>query len=117
MCRQSTAFFHTTDSPCSHPRATVSEDNAAFGQLTGKTAGARPENRGRWCVVSGGHLGRPNPPSPLVALGQLGTSPWKLPSSVSKGIAWTRTRNVQTIKRILHSTWSTFTGCATREPP
>ncbi|MGH0114790.1 UNVERIFIED_CONTAM: hypothetical protein FKN15_050961 [Acipenser sinensis] len=28
-----TAFFHTADSPCSNPRATASEDNAAFGQL------------------------------------------------------------------------------------
>ncbi|MGH0135580.1 UNVERIFIED_CONTAM: hypothetical protein FKN15_025718 [Acipenser sinensis] len=34
MCRQPTAFFHTADSPCSHPRATASEDNAALGQLT-----------------------------------------------------------------------------------
>ncbi|MGH0148518.1 UNVERIFIED_CONTAM: hypothetical protein FKN15_013168 [Acipenser sinensis] len=30
--------FHTADSPCSHPRATASEDNAALGQLTGKSA-------------------------------------------------------------------------------
>ncbi|MGH0189479.1 UNVERIFIED_CONTAM: hypothetical protein FKN15_036339 [Acipenser sinensis] len=28
-----TAFFHTADSPCSHPRATASEDNTALGQL------------------------------------------------------------------------------------
>ncbi|MGH0119315.1 UNVERIFIED_CONTAM: hypothetical protein FKN15_025786 [Acipenser sinensis] len=33
MCRQPTAFFHTADSPCSHPRATASEDNAALGSL------------------------------------------------------------------------------------
>ncbi|MGH0117671.1 UNVERIFIED_CONTAM: hypothetical protein FKN15_041863 [Acipenser sinensis] len=50
VCRQPTAFFHTADSPCSHPRATVSEDNAALGQLTGKPAGARPYYRGRWCA-------------------------------------------------------------------
>ncbi|MGH0126361.1 UNVERIFIED_CONTAM: hypothetical protein FKN15_027424 [Acipenser sinensis] len=35
------------------------------GQLTGKPAGARPDYRGRWCAVSRGHPGRPNPPSPL----------------------------------------------------
>ncbi|MGH0116927.1 UNVERIFIED_CONTAM: hypothetical protein FKN15_026621 [Acipenser sinensis] len=40
----------------------------------------------------------------------------ELPSTVGCGIAWTRTRDVQTIEHILHSTWSTFTGCATREP-
>ncbi|MGH0147604.1 UNVERIFIED_CONTAM: hypothetical protein FKN15_031617 [Acipenser sinensis] len=109
-------FFHTADSPCSHPRATASEDNAAFGQLTVKPAGARPDYRGRWCAVSRGHPGRPNPPSPQGVLGQLTAAPWKLPSSVGKGIAWTRTRDVQTIGHILHSTWSTITGCATREP-
>ncbi|MGH0174897.1 UNVERIFIED_CONTAM: hypothetical protein FKN15_077470 [Acipenser sinensis] len=43
-------FFHTVDSPCSHPRATASEDNAALGLLTGKPAGARPDYRGRWCA-------------------------------------------------------------------
>ncbi|MGH0136692.1 UNVERIFIED_CONTAM: hypothetical protein FKN15_066565, partial [Acipenser sinensis] len=48
-----TAFFHTADSPCSHPRATASEDNAALGQLTGKPAGARPDYRGRWCATCG----------------------------------------------------------------
>ncbi|MGH0142043.1 UNVERIFIED_CONTAM: hypothetical protein FKN15_075074 [Acipenser sinensis] len=39
----STAFFHTADSPCSHPRA--------LGQLTGKPAGARPDYRSRWCAL------------------------------------------------------------------
>ncbi|MGH0146986.1 UNVERIFIED_CONTAM: hypothetical protein FKN15_009118 [Acipenser sinensis] len=34
------------------------------GQLTGKPTGARPDYRGRWCAVSRGHPGRPNPPSP-----------------------------------------------------
>ncbi|MGH0129598.1 UNVERIFIED_CONTAM: hypothetical protein FKN15_012749 [Acipenser sinensis] len=53
MCRQPTAFFHTADPPCSHPRATASEDNAALGQLTGKPAGARPDYRGRWCTARG----------------------------------------------------------------
>ncbi|MGH0164998.1 UNVERIFIED_CONTAM: hypothetical protein FKN15_048523 [Acipenser sinensis] len=117
MCCQPTAFFHTADSPCSHPRATASEDNAALGQLTGKPAGARPDYRGRWCVVSRGHPGRPSPPSPGAALGQLSAAPWKLPSSVGKGIAWTRTRDIQTTERILHSTWNAFTGCTTLEPP
>ncbi|MGH0173811.1 UNVERIFIED_CONTAM: hypothetical protein FKN15_066523 [Acipenser sinensis] len=105
-----------TDSPCSHPRATLSEDNTALGQLTGKPAGTRPDYRGPWCAVSRGHPGRPNPPSPRVALGQLSAAPWKLPSSVGKGIAWTLTRDVQTIVHILHSTWSAFAGCFTREP-
>ncbi|MGH0126783.1 UNVERIFIED_CONTAM: hypothetical protein FKN15_038306 [Acipenser sinensis] len=34
-------------------------------QLTGKPAGARPDYRGRWCAVSRGHPGRPNPSLPL----------------------------------------------------
>ncbi|MGH0147209.1 UNVERIFIED_CONTAM: hypothetical protein FKN15_052791 [Acipenser sinensis] len=62
VCRQPTAFFHTADSPCSHPRATASEDNAALGQLTGKPAGAQPDYRGSWYVVSRGHPGRLKPP-------------------------------------------------------
>ncbi|MGH0140766.1 UNVERIFIED_CONTAM: hypothetical protein FKN15_026156 [Acipenser sinensis] len=33
VCRQPTASFHTADPPCSHLRATVSEDNAALGSL------------------------------------------------------------------------------------
>ncbi|MGH0169626.1 UNVERIFIED_CONTAM: hypothetical protein FKN15_057249 [Acipenser sinensis] len=97
-------------SPCSHPRATASEDNAALGHLTGKPAGTRPDYRGCWCAVSRGHPGRPNLPSPRATL-----DPWERPSTVSCGIAWTR--DIQTIERILHSTWSAFTGCATREPP
>ncbi|MGH0125192.1 UNVERIFIED_CONTAM: hypothetical protein FKN15_029531 [Acipenser sinensis] len=99
------------------PKATALEDNAALRQLTSKPAGARPDYRGRWCVVSRGHPGRPSPPYPRAALGQLNAAPWELPSLVGKGIAWTRTRNVQTIECILHSTWSAFTGCTTREPP
>ncbi|MGH0131468.1 UNVERIFIED_CONTAM: hypothetical protein FKN15_046171 [Acipenser sinensis] len=81
-------FFHTTDSPCSHPRATASEDNAALGQLTGKPAGARPDYWGRWCAVSQGHPGQPNPPSPRAALGHFSAAPWELPSMVGCGIAW-----------------------------
>ncbi|MGH0187990.1 UNVERIFIED_CONTAM: hypothetical protein FKN15_027354 [Acipenser sinensis] len=73
------------------------------GQLTGKPAGARPDHRGRWCAVSRGHPGRPNPPSPWAALGQLCAAPWELPSTVGCGIAWTRTGDVQAIERILHS--------------
>ncbi|MGH0148974.1 UNVERIFIED_CONTAM: hypothetical protein FKN15_041930 [Acipenser sinensis] len=48
------------------------------GQLTGKPAGARPDYRGRWCAVSRGHPGRPNPPSPRATLGQLSAAPWEL---------------------------------------
>ncbi|MGH0134586.1 UNVERIFIED_CONTAM: hypothetical protein FKN15_057884 [Acipenser sinensis] len=73
------------------------------GQLTGKPAGARPDYRGRWCAVSRGHPGRPNPPSPRATLGQLSAAPWKLPSTVGCGIAWIRTGDVQVIERILHS--------------
>ncbi|MGH0142733.1 UNVERIFIED_CONTAM: hypothetical protein FKN15_076315 [Acipenser sinensis] len=73
------------------------------GQLTGKPAGARPDYSGRWCVVSRGDPGRPNPPSPRMTLGQLSAAPWELPSTVGCGIAWTRTGDVQTIERILHS--------------
>ncbi|MGH0121733.1 UNVERIFIED_CONTAM: hypothetical protein FKN15_000205 [Acipenser sinensis] len=40
------AYGMRKTSPCSHPRATASEDNAALGQLTGKPAGARPDYRG-----------------------------------------------------------------------
>ncbi|MGH0170649.1 UNVERIFIED_CONTAM: hypothetical protein FKN15_076477 [Acipenser sinensis] len=98
-----------TNSPCSHPRATASEDNAALGQLTGKPASTRPDYRGRWCAVSRGNPSRPNPPSPRAVLGQLSAAPWKLPTSVGKGIAWTLSGDVQTIERILHSTRSTFT--------
>ncbi|MGH0171891.1 UNVERIFIED_CONTAM: hypothetical protein FKN15_014586 [Acipenser sinensis] len=94
--------------PCSHLRATGSEDNAALSslqaspqapgqttgvagarptmqppqsyrvggqrsseQLTGKPTGTRPDYRGCWCAVSRGHPGRPNPPSPRAAHGQL----------------------------------------------
>ncbi|MGH0184757.1 UNVERIFIED_CONTAM: hypothetical protein FKN15_015887 [Acipenser sinensis] len=73
------------------------------GQLTGKPAGARPDYRGRWCAVSRGHPGRPNPPSPRATLCQLSAAPWELPSTVGCGIAWIRTRDIQAIERILHS--------------
>ncbi|MGH0126890.1 UNVERIFIED_CONTAM: hypothetical protein FKN15_034347 [Acipenser sinensis] len=36
-------------------------------------------------------------------LGQLSAAPWELPSTIGCGIAWTRTRDVQAIERILHS--------------
>ncbi|MGH0155287.1 UNVERIFIED_CONTAM: hypothetical protein FKN15_033046 [Acipenser sinensis] len=49
------------------------------GQLTGKPAGARPDYRGRWCAVSRGHSGRPNPPSPRATLGQLRAAPLGAP--------------------------------------
>ncbi|MGH0121503.1 UNVERIFIED_CONTAM: hypothetical protein FKN15_002452 [Acipenser sinensis] len=70
---------------------------------TGKPAGARPDYRGRWCAVSRGHPGRPNPPSLRATLGQLCAAPWELPSLIGKGIAWIRTRDLQAIERILHS--------------
>ncbi|MGH0168747.1 UNVERIFIED_CONTAM: hypothetical protein FKN15_055241 [Acipenser sinensis] len=83
-------------------------------QLTGKPAGARSDYRGRWCAVSRGHRGRPNPPSPRMTLGQLSAAPWELPSTVSRGITWTRTGDVQAIERIRHSSecfyWMRHTG-------
>ncbi|MGH0116402.1 UNVERIFIED_CONTAM: hypothetical protein FKN15_035706 [Acipenser sinensis] len=55
------------------------------GQLTGKPAGARPDYRGRWCAVSRGHPGRPNPPSPRTTLGQLSAPP---PGAPVHGRLW-----------------------------
>ncbi|MGH0162101.1 UNVERIFIED_CONTAM: hypothetical protein FKN15_058619 [Acipenser sinensis] len=81
------------------------------GQLTGKPAGARPDYRGRWCAVSRGHPGRPSPPSPRAMLGQLSAAPWKLPSTGGCGIAWIRTRDVQAIERILHSSERFYWMC------
>ncbi|MGH0140521.1 UNVERIFIED_CONTAM: hypothetical protein FKN15_037255 [Acipenser sinensis] len=68
-----------------------------------RPAGARPDYRGHWCALSREHPDRPNPPSPRATLGQLCAAPWKLPSSIGKGIAWIRTRDLQAIERILHS--------------
>ncbi|MGH0165570.1 UNVERIFIED_CONTAM: hypothetical protein FKN15_066488 [Acipenser sinensis] len=51
VCRQPTAFFHTADSPCSHPRATASENNAALGQLQ-----ASPQAPGQTTGVAGARL-------------------------------------------------------------
>ncbi|MGH0133735.1 UNVERIFIED_CONTAM: hypothetical protein FKN15_025417 [Acipenser sinensis] len=34
-------------------------------------------------------------------------------TGVGSGIAWTRTSDLQAMGRIMHSTWSAFTGCAT----
>ncbi|MGH0118890.1 UNVERIFIED_CONTAM: hypothetical protein FKN15_055444 [Acipenser sinensis] len=72
-------------------------------EATGKPVGDRSDYRGRWCAMSRGHPDRPNPPSPRATLGQLCAAPWKLPSSIGKGIAWIRTRDLQAIERILHS--------------
>ncbi|MGH0117050.1 UNVERIFIED_CONTAM: hypothetical protein FKN15_028162 [Acipenser sinensis] len=81
------------------------------GQLTGKPAGTRPDYRGRWCAVSRGHPGRPNPPSPRAMLGQLSAAAWELPSTVGCGIAWIRTRNIQELGGLLsypylHDPWA-----------
>ncbi|MGH0119526.1 UNVERIFIED_CONTAM: hypothetical protein FKN15_006018 [Acipenser sinensis] len=54
------------------------------------------------------------------ALGSLQASPQAPSQSTGvagvRGIAWTRTGDVQAIGRILHSTRSAFTGCTTQEP-
>ncbi|MGH0184756.1 UNVERIFIED_CONTAM: hypothetical protein FKN15_015886 [Acipenser sinensis] len=116
MCAVSRPLFSHCGLTMQPPKSYRVGGQCSSEQLTGKSAGARPDYRDRWCTVSRGHPGRPNPPSPRATLGQLYAAPWKLPSSVGKGIAWTQTRGVQTIGHILHSTRSTFTGCATREP-
>ncbi|MGH0123916.1 UNVERIFIED_CONTAM: hypothetical protein FKN15_046769 [Acipenser sinensis] len=84
---------------------------------TGKPAGARPDYRGRWCAVSRGHPDRPNPPSPRATLGQLCAAPWKLPSSIGKGIAWIRTRDLQAIECILHSRGAPLLDAPLGSPP
>ncbi|MGH0116207.1 UNVERIFIED_CONTAM: hypothetical protein FKN15_000134 [Acipenser sinensis] len=86
------------------------------GQFTGKHVGARPDYRGRWCAVSRGHPGRPNPPSSRTMLGQLSAAPSELLSTVGCEIAWTRTGDVQIIERILHSS-ECFYWMRHREPP
>ncbi|MBN3271488.1 HOME1 protein, partial [Polyodon spathula] len=48
MCRQPNALFHTADSPCSHLRATASEDNAALGSLQ-----TSPQAHGQTTEVAG----------------------------------------------------------------
>ncbi|MGH0167987.1 UNVERIFIED_CONTAM: hypothetical protein FKN15_060166 [Acipenser sinensis] len=55
------------------------------GELAGRPTGARPVYRGRWCAVSRGHPGRPQPSPPWAALGQLCTAPWEL---LSTGRQW-----------------------------
>ncbi|MGH0152488.1 UNVERIFIED_CONTAM: hypothetical protein FKN15_060213 [Acipenser sinensis] len=96
-------FFTHCELTVQPPQSYSVRGQRSSGQLTGKPAGARPDYRGRWCAVSRGHPGRPNPPSPRATLGQLSAAPWKLPSTVGCGIAWTRTRDVQAIEHILHS--------------
>ena len=87
-------FFTHCELTVQPPQSYSVGGQRSSGQLTGKPAGAQPDYRGRWCAVSRGHPGRPNPPSPRATLGQLSAAPWKLPSTISYGIAWTRTRDV-----------------------
>ncbi|MGH0127202.1 UNVERIFIED_CONTAM: hypothetical protein FKN15_051319 [Acipenser sinensis] len=63
VCRQWTAFFTLQ----THHAATQSYSvggQRSSGQLTDKPTDARPDYRGRWCVVSREHPGRPNPSLP-----------------------------------------------------
>ncbi|MGH0132002.1 UNVERIFIED_CONTAM: hypothetical protein FKN15_078304 [Acipenser sinensis] len=92
-------FFTHCELTVQPPQSYSVGGQRSSGQLTG----AQPDYRGCWGAVSRGHPGRPNPPSPQATLSQLSAAPWKLPSTVSCGIAWTRTRDVQAIKGILHS--------------
>ncbi|MGH0122854.1 UNVERIFIED_CONTAM: hypothetical protein FKN15_008561 [Acipenser sinensis] len=104
MCVPSaTRFFTLCRLTVQPPQSYSVRGQRSSGQLTGKPAGARPDYRGRWCTMSRGNPGQPNPPSPWTTLGQLSTAPWELPSTVGCGIAWTRTGDVQAIERILHS--------------
>ncbi|MGH0175992.1 UNVERIFIED_CONTAM: hypothetical protein FKN15_018286 [Acipenser sinensis] len=67
--------YRLINSPFSHPRATALEDNADLVQLTGKSTGAWPDYRGRWCTASRGHPGRPKPSPPQAMLSQLCAAP------------------------------------------
>ncbi|MGH0133453.1 UNVERIFIED_CONTAM: hypothetical protein FKN15_053024 [Acipenser sinensis] len=98
-----TPFFTLCRLTVQPPQSYSVGGQRSSGQLTGKPAGAQPDYRGHWCTVSRGHPGRPNPPSPRATLGQLRAASWELPSTVGCAIAWTRTRDVQAIERILHS--------------
>ncbi|MGH0174058.1 UNVERIFIED_CONTAM: hypothetical protein FKN15_067037 [Acipenser sinensis] len=96
----SVAHFFTLCSLAVQPSQSYSVGGQrSSGQITGKPAGTRPDYRGRWCAVSQGHPGRPNPPDAR----PIERSPLELPSTVGCGIASTRTGDVQAIKRILHS--------------
>ncbi|MGH0160955.1 UNVERIFIED_CONTAM: hypothetical protein FKN15_067372 [Acipenser sinensis] len=101
-------FFTHCELTVQSPQSYSVGGQRSSGQLTGKPAGARPDYRGRWCAVSRGHPGRPNPPSPRATL----------PSTVGCGIAWTRTRDVQAIERILHSSkcfyWMRHSGAPSK---
>ncbi|MGH0145040.1 UNVERIFIED_CONTAM: hypothetical protein FKN15_023994 [Acipenser sinensis] len=103
MCRQADRFFSHCRLTMQPPQSYSIGGQCSSRAATGKPAGARPNDRGRWCAVSRGHPDRPNPPSPRATLGQLCAAPWELPSSIGKGIAWIRTRDLQAIERILHS--------------
>ncbi|MGH0133789.1 UNVERIFIED_CONTAM: hypothetical protein FKN15_036826 [Acipenser sinensis] len=113
-------FFTLCRLTVQSPQSYSVRGQRSSGQLTGKPAGARPDYRGRWCAVSRGHPGRPNPPSPRATLGQLSAAPWELPSTVGCGIALIRTRDVQAIERILHSSecfyWMRHSG-PPKNPP
>ncbi|MGH0136746.1 UNVERIFIED_CONTAM: hypothetical protein FKN15_016860 [Acipenser sinensis] len=98
-----TRFFTLCRLTMQLPQSNSIGGQRSSGQLTGKPTGARPDYKGRWCAVSRGHPGRPNPPSPRTTLGQLSAAPWEPPSTVGCGIAWTRTSDVQAIQCILHS--------------
>ncbi|MGH0137702.1 UNVERIFIED_CONTAM: hypothetical protein FKN15_040743 [Acipenser sinensis] len=68
-------FFTHCELTMQPPQSYSVRGQRSFGQLTGKPAGTRPDYRGRWCAVSRGHPGRPNPPSPRTTLGQLSAAP------------------------------------------
>ncbi|MGH0130263.1 UNVERIFIED_CONTAM: hypothetical protein FKN15_015605 [Acipenser sinensis] len=111
-----TPFFTLCRLTMQPPQSYSVGGQCSSGQLTGKPAGARPDYRGRCCAVSRGHPGRPNPPSPRATLGQLSAAPWELLSTVGCGIAWTRTGDVQTIERILHSSECFYWMCHSGAP-
>ncbi|MGH0128661.1 UNVERIFIED_CONTAM: hypothetical protein FKN15_035739 [Acipenser sinensis] len=114
-------FFTHCELTVQPPQSYSAGGQRSSGQLTGKPAGAWPDYRCRWCAVSRGHPGRPNPPSLRTALGQLSAAPSELPSMVGCEIAWTRTGDVQTIERILHSSecfyWMRHSGAPNASCP
>ncbi|MGH0173002.1 UNVERIFIED_CONTAM: hypothetical protein FKN15_077552 [Acipenser sinensis] len=54
-------FFTRCELTVQPPQSYSVGGQRSSGQLTGKPTGARPDYRGRWCEVSRGHPGRPNP--------------------------------------------------------
>ncbi|MGH0119470.1 UNVERIFIED_CONTAM: hypothetical protein FKN15_076694 [Acipenser sinensis] len=89
-------------------------EHRSSGQLTGKPTGARPDNRGCWCAICRGHPDQPKPPPPGVR--PIVFHPQRASVHGRQWNSLDSNGNIQAIGRILPSTLSAFTGCATWEP-